>query len=57
VADIRGALMDKVMQWAISRILDISAGGFFGSITLRFENGKPVHLEHHRSEKPPAEAA
>jgi hypothetical protein len=49
--------MDKVMQWAISRILDISAGGFFGSITLRFENGKPVHLEHHRSEKPPAEAA
>jgi hypothetical protein len=46
--------MDKVMQWAIARILDITAGEFFGSVTLRFENGRLVRMEHQRSEKPPA---
>ena len=46
--------MSKVMQWAISRILDITAGEFYGSVTLKFEAGKLVHFEHQQSEKPPA---
>lgn len=46
--------MDKVMQWAITRILDITAGEFFGSVTLKFEAGKLVRIESHQSEKPPA---
>lgn len=46
--------MSKVMQWAISRILDITAGDFYGSVTLKFEAGKLVRLEHHRNEAPPA---
>ncbi len=45
--------MNKVMQWAISRILEITAGDFFGSVTLKFESGKLVRLEHQRNEKPP----
>ena len=49
--------MNKTLQWAISRILDITTGGFFGYVTLRFENGKLVRIEHQSSEKPPAEAA
>lgn len=45
--------MNKALQWAISRIMDIVGDDFFGSVTLRFERGKLVHLEHQRSEKPP----
>ena len=48
--------MSKVMQWAISRILDITAGEFYGSVTLRFEAGQIVRIESNRSEKPPVEA-
>ena len=46
--------MSDLMQWAISRILDITAGEFYGSVTLKFEGGKVVRIEHHQSEKPPA---
>lgn len=49
--------MDNKLQWAISRILDIISGNFFGSVTLKFENGKLVRLEHQEAEKPPAETA
>ncbi len=45
--------MSKALQWAIARILDITAGDFFGSIILKFESGKLVRLEHQRNEKPP----
>ena len=48
--------MDKPLQWAIGRILDIIANKFYGDITLKFENGKLVHLEYRQSEKPPAAA-
>lgn len=46
--------MSKVMQWAIARILDIAGADFYGSITLKFEAGQVVRIEHHHSEKPPA---
>ncbi len=46
--------MDKTLQWAISRLLDITAGDFFGSVTLKFEAGKLVRIESQQSEKPPA---
>lgn len=46
--------MSKTLQWAIARILDITAGNFFGSVTLRFEDGKLIRIEHQHSEKPPA---
>lgn len=49
--------MDKVMQWAISRILDITAGSFYGSVTLKFKDGKLISMDHQRTESPPAEAA
>ncbi len=52
-----GKTVNKTLQWAISRILDITTGDFFGYVTLRFENGKLVRIEHQSSEKPPAEAA
>lgn len=45
--------MDRPLQWAISRILDLIAKKFYGDVTLRFEAGKLVHLEHRHSEKPP----
>jgi hypothetical protein len=48
--------MDKIMQWALSRILDITTGDFYGSVTLKFEAGKLVRIEHLHSEKPPATA-
>ena len=49
--------MSKTLQWAISRILDITAGSFFGSVTLTFMDGNLVKIDHHRSEKPPIEEA
>lgn len=48
--------MHKALEWGISRILDIIANKFYGDITLKFENGKLVHLEHRQSEKPPLTA-
>ena len=49
--------MNKRLQWAIARILDIVTKGFYGSVTLKFEDGHLVRIEHQQSEKPPLEAA
>lgn len=46
-------MIGQALQWAISRILDITAGDFYGSVTLKFEAGKLVRMEHQCSEKPP----
>lgn len=48
--------MTKALEWAISRILDIVSKGFYGSVTLKFEDGHLVRIEHQRSEKPPEAA-
>jgi len=47
-------MMDKALQWAVARVLDIINGDFYGSVTMKFEAGKLVRIEHQRSEKPPA---
>ncbi len=47
--------MSKALQWAIARILDITGGSdYYGSVTLRFEAGNLIRIEHQQSEKPPA---
>ena len=48
--------MNKALEWAISRILDIVSKGFYGDVTLKFEDGNLTRIEHKQSEKPPAEA-
>ena len=48
--------MTKALEWAISRILDVVGKGFYGDVTLKFEDGHLVRIEHKQSEKPPAEA-
>jgi hypothetical protein len=45
--------MNQTLQWAVARIMEIVDPAFFGSITLRFQNGVLVRLEQERSEVPP----
>jgi hypothetical protein len=45
--------MHVSIQWAVKRIMDIVNPKFFGTITLRFQNGVLVRLEHDHSEVPP----
>lgn len=46
-------MIDETLQWAISRIVDITAGEFYGSVTLKYESGKMVRMESQQSERPP----
>lgn len=45
--------MNATLQWAVTKILEIAVAGFYGSVTLKFEDGKLVHLDRHESHKPP----
>ena len=41
------------VRWACQEIITASSTGFYGSITVKMENGKVVHLDKHESFKPP----
>lgn len=44
--------MDKSLQWAITRIMDIIHPNFFGSVTLTFQAGKLQFIKTEQTEKP-----
>lgn len=47
-------MMDKTLQWVVSKIIEVAHPSFFGSITISFQAGKPQQVEVKRTEKPPA---
>lgn len=44
--------MDKRIQWAISRMLEVVNAKFYGSFTITFRAGKLHDLRIDRTEKP-----
>lgn len=48
-------MISQSLQWAITKIMEIAKAGFYGSITLKFENGKLVHMDRNESYKPPTD--
>lgn len=47
--------MNQRIQWAIKRILEIVNEDFHGKITLSFQAGKLVKLQHEAGELPPCD--
>lgn len=48
--------MDKRIQWAITKILEVVNKDFYGSITLSFQAGSLNHIKTEKTEHPPSKS-
>lgn len=43
-----------LLEWLWGQITERVKAGYWGKLTISFEGGRPVHLDWHEGQKPPA---